>query len=216
MGHVWTCKVRQDHSVKTGARLPSTNWSPETRFLGSKLDGGVIRLSRLPELQLDNREIIGARLISPSELRGMTLTGPVTVSAGRVRRFAIQSDRATLLQCSRSFRPTRADGDRWCECQRHGLRATTIPYHIICMRGCVVRHGKDWPPMSESGQKPAFSPALPLVRSAHKSGHLRCWRLVRYGPKADFGKERGASAKGLTLYCTFSHTNVLMLILPSV
>jgi hypothetical protein len=38
---------------------------------------------RLPELQLDNRETIGARLISPSELRGMALTGPVAVYLGR-------------------------------------------------------------------------------------------------------------------------------------
>ncbi|MGY4606956.1 8-oxo-dGTP diphosphatase [Bradyrhizobium sp. USDA 4474] len=38
-----------------------------------------LRLDRLPELQLDNREIIDARLISPSELRGMALTGPVAV-----------------------------------------------------------------------------------------------------------------------------------------
>ena len=38
-----------------------------------------LRLDRLPELQFDNREIIGARLISPSELRGMALTGPVAV-----------------------------------------------------------------------------------------------------------------------------------------
>jgi 8-oxo-dGTP diphosphatase len=38
-----------------------------------------LRLDRLPELQLDNREIIGARLTSPSELRGMALTGPVAV-----------------------------------------------------------------------------------------------------------------------------------------
>jgi 8-oxo-dGTP pyrophosphatase MutT (NUDIX family) len=42
-----------------------------------------LRLDRLPELQLDNREIIGARLISPSELRGMALTGPVAVYLGR-------------------------------------------------------------------------------------------------------------------------------------
>src|SRR5260370_779894 len=85
----------------------------------------------------------------------------VAVYAGQalllVRWSAIQSDRATLLQCSRSlkaesFRPTRADGDRWYECQWHGLGATAIPYHIICMSGCVVRHSKDWPPMSESGQ----------------------------------------------------------------
>jgi 8-oxo-dGTP pyrophosphatase MutT (NUDIX family) len=42
-----------------------------------------LRLDRLPELQIDNREIIGARLISPSELRGMPLTGPVAVYLDR-------------------------------------------------------------------------------------------------------------------------------------
>jgi 8-oxo-dGTP diphosphatase len=36
-----------------------------------------LRLDRLPELQLDNREIIAARLVSPDELRGMALTGAV-------------------------------------------------------------------------------------------------------------------------------------------
>ena len=44
---------------------------------------GGLRLDQLPELQLDNREIIVARLISPSELRGMALTGPVAVYLGR-------------------------------------------------------------------------------------------------------------------------------------
>lgn len=42
-----------------------------------------LRLDRLPELQLDNREIIGARLISAGELHGMALTGPVAVYLGR-------------------------------------------------------------------------------------------------------------------------------------
>ena len=42
-----------------------------------------LRLDRLPKLQLDNREIIGARLVSPSEARGMALTGPVAVYLGR-------------------------------------------------------------------------------------------------------------------------------------
>ena len=42
-----------------------------------------LRLDRLPELQLDNREIVAARLISPSELRGMALTGPVAVYLSR-------------------------------------------------------------------------------------------------------------------------------------
>ena len=34
-----------------------------------------LRLSELPELKLDNREIVEARLISPDELRGMMQTG---------------------------------------------------------------------------------------------------------------------------------------------
>ena len=38
-----------------------------------------LRLDRLPEIQVDNREIIGVRLISTSELRGMALTGPVAI-----------------------------------------------------------------------------------------------------------------------------------------
>ena len=42
-----------------------------------------LRLDRLPELQVDNREIVAARLISPDELRGMALTGPVAVYLGR-------------------------------------------------------------------------------------------------------------------------------------
>jgi len=42
-----------------------------------------LRLDRLPELQLDNREIISARLILPGELRGMALTGPVAAYLGR-------------------------------------------------------------------------------------------------------------------------------------
>lgn len=36
-----------------------------------------LRLSRLPELRLDNREIVEARLVSLSEIDGVSLTGPV-------------------------------------------------------------------------------------------------------------------------------------------
>lgn len=36
-----------------------------------------LRLDRLPDLRLDNREIIAARLIPPDALRDMALTGPV-------------------------------------------------------------------------------------------------------------------------------------------
>jgi hypothetical protein len=42
-----------------------------------------LRLDRLPELQLDNREIISARLILPGELRGMALTRPVAAYLDR-------------------------------------------------------------------------------------------------------------------------------------
>ena len=42
-----------------------------------------LRLDRLPKLQLDNREIIGARLVSPEDLSGMPVTGPVAVYLSR-------------------------------------------------------------------------------------------------------------------------------------
>ncbi len=38
-----------------------------------------LRLARLPELQLDNREIVDARLVAPDELSDLALTGPVAV-----------------------------------------------------------------------------------------------------------------------------------------
>ena len=42
-----------------------------------------LRLDQLPELRLDNREIIGARLVSPEELGDIAVTGPVAVYLGR-------------------------------------------------------------------------------------------------------------------------------------
>jgi 8-oxo-dGTP diphosphatase len=42
-----------------------------------------LRLEQLPELRLDNREIIGARLVPATEVRGMALTGPVIAYLGR-------------------------------------------------------------------------------------------------------------------------------------
>jgi 8-oxo-dGTP diphosphatase len=42
-----------------------------------------LRLDRLPTLQLDNREIIAARLMAPSELAGTKLTGPVAAYLSR-------------------------------------------------------------------------------------------------------------------------------------
>jgi 8-oxo-dGTP pyrophosphatase MutT (NUDIX family) len=37
-----------------------------------------LRLERLPDLRLDNREIVGARLVPPHDLPGLAVTGPVT------------------------------------------------------------------------------------------------------------------------------------------
>jgi 8-oxo-dGTP pyrophosphatase MutT (NUDIX family) len=42
-----------------------------------------LHLDRLPELRLDNREIVAARLASPDELRGIELTAAVAAYLGR-------------------------------------------------------------------------------------------------------------------------------------
>ena len=67
---------------------------------------------RLPKLQLDNREIIGARLASPEELRGIEVTAPVAVYLERApaapgRRAPMQragvelKSRTGLYECHR-------------------------------------------------------------------------------------------------------------------
>jgi 8-oxo-dGTP diphosphatase len=43
-----------------------------------------LRLVEVPKLQIDNREIIAARLTSPSELHRMVLTAPVAAYLGRL------------------------------------------------------------------------------------------------------------------------------------
>jgi 8-oxo-dGTP pyrophosphatase MutT (NUDIX family) len=42
-----------------------------------------LRLVELPKLQLDNREVIAARLTSPAELQSMVLTASVAAYLGR-------------------------------------------------------------------------------------------------------------------------------------
>ena len=42
-----------------------------------------LRLDQLPQLQLDYREIVAARLMSPGELRGASVTGPVAAYLAR-------------------------------------------------------------------------------------------------------------------------------------
>jgi 8-oxo-dGTP pyrophosphatase MutT (NUDIX family) len=54
-----------------------------------------LRLVEVPKLQIDNREIIAARLTSPSELQSMVLTGPVAAYLGRLpaSRLAVTQSR---------------------------------------------------------------------------------------------------------------------------
>jgi 8-oxo-dGTP diphosphatase len=47
-----------------------------------------LRLAELPKLQLDNREIVAARLTSPSELHSMALTGSVAAYLSSANRPA--------------------------------------------------------------------------------------------------------------------------------
>lgn len=42
-----------------------------------------LHLDCMPELRLDNREIVAVHLASPEELHGITLTGPVAAYLGR-------------------------------------------------------------------------------------------------------------------------------------
>jgi 8-oxo-dGTP pyrophosphatase MutT (NUDIX family) len=63
--------------------LPSCALRPAGRVCGN-WDGRrdrvyffELHLDRLPELRLDNREIIAVHLASPEELQGIALTGPV-------------------------------------------------------------------------------------------------------------------------------------------
>ena len=84
----------------------------DTRDLwDGRLHSFELRLDRLPELQLDNREIIDARLMSPSELRGIALTGPVAAPRANSRcRYTARPchveemlrDRSTAFATSRN------------------------------------------------------------------------------------------------------------------
>jgi 8-oxo-dGTP pyrophosphatase MutT (NUDIX family) len=48
----------------------------------------ALRLSRLPALRLDNREIVGAQLVPMDDLEAVPLTGPVAVYVQRLKQPA--------------------------------------------------------------------------------------------------------------------------------
>ena len=52
-----------------------------------------MRLERVPELRLDNREIVAAQFVSRDELAGTTVTGPVAAYLARVGRPGVSTKR---------------------------------------------------------------------------------------------------------------------------
>src|SRR5271154_973955 len=87
--------ARRDARNGGAARTGRGDRPRGVRLLPAGIDSGIwdgridrvhffeLRLEQLPELRLDNREIIGARLVPAGELRGMALTGPVSAYLGR-------------------------------------------------------------------------------------------------------------------------------------
>jgi 8-oxo-dGTP pyrophosphatase MutT (NUDIX family) len=57
-----------------------------------------LRLVELPQLQLDNREVIGARLMSPAELQSMVRTGPARRLSMQGRATARMPLRVSLVR----------------------------------------------------------------------------------------------------------------------
>jgi 8-oxo-dGTP diphosphatase len=57
-----------------------------------------LQLDRLPELRLDNREIIAARLVPPDELRAMAVTGPVAAYLRRPGKHMLSDMAARCIQ----------------------------------------------------------------------------------------------------------------------
>src|SRR5262245_20156004 len=84
----------------------------------------VLRLDRLPTLQLDNREIIGAQLVPIDDFHKEPLTGPVQAY---VRGQFSPIDGGAAQSFSRSASPSRPRirGDRrHAAARQHGIRAT--------------------------------------------------------------------------------------------
>ena len=54
----------------------------------------ALRLDSVPELTLDNREIVAAQFVTPEESRGMRLTGPVAAYLDRTPRPGTDADLA--------------------------------------------------------------------------------------------------------------------------
>jgi 8-oxo-dGTP diphosphatase len=68
-------ELMEEVGLIANALLPAGNVSGNWDGRRTQVHFFELRLDRLPELRLDNREIIGARWVSPDELPGMALTG---------------------------------------------------------------------------------------------------------------------------------------------
>ena len=81
-GEMPEAAARRELAEELGLAVPSL--SPAGVACGSwdgrrdRVHFFELRLAALPQLQLDNREIISARFVSSEEMRGIALSGPVT------------------------------------------------------------------------------------------------------------------------------------------
>jgi 8-oxo-dGTP diphosphatase len=106
----------------------------------------TLRLDQLPPLRLDNREIVAARLVSPAELPGLALTGPVAAYLGRMPapwlRQAAVTDQAGHIRRLRGRRAP-APVVRWsapaCSTlpRRCGVRSRDAPIRDVWLRATL-------------------------------------------------------------------------------
>lgn len=90
--------VRRELAEEIGLRVteplrPAGEVSGDWDGLRDRVFFFELHLPVLPELQLDNREIIGARLVSLEELGRIALTGPVAVYVSRLGILGTAADR---------------------------------------------------------------------------------------------------------------------------
>jgi 8-oxo-dGTP diphosphatase len=103
----WRCPARRDARAAARRELAEEIGLAASALLPAGVICGIwdgrrdrvhffeLRLVEVPKLQIDNREIIAARLTSPSELQSMVLTGPVAAYLGRLpaSRLAVTQSR---------------------------------------------------------------------------------------------------------------------------
>lgn len=76
-------EMEEEIGLSSHALIPSGSVSGVWDGRRDQVHFFELHLDRLPELRLDNREIVAAHLASPEELRGIALTAAVAAYLGR-------------------------------------------------------------------------------------------------------------------------------------